>query len=74
MYLIRDTGRFPADAQTHMFLSSIRRAGRELGFTADPERAMQFRTRRLVDNFREKYPHIGGRVVLLSSELKRAAQ
>lgn len=75
MYLILDTTRSYAKRHgSRLFLVSVRRAGRELGFTANPEQAMRFPTRRLVDNFREKYPHIGGRVVLLASALKRAAQ
>lgn len=73
MYLILDTTRsYMKRREARLFLVSVRRAGRELGFTINPLRAMQFPTRRLVDNFREKYPHIGGRVVLLASELKRA--
>lgn len=73
MYLIRETG-FLSRPNQRIFLITVQRQGRRVSYTADPERAMQFPTRRLVDNFREKYPHIGGRVVLLASELKRTAQ
>lgn len=75
MYLILDTSRaYLKRPGQRLFLHSVNTPGRRVGFVADPERAMQFPTRRLVDNFRGKYPHIGGRVVLLASELKRVAQ
>lgn len=76
MYLILDTSRtFLRRSDTQrLFLLSVSAAGRHVSLVADPDRAMLFRTRRKINNFRLKYPHIGGRVVLLSSELKRFNQ
>lgn len=74
MYLILDTSHVLARRGQRLFLHSVNATGRRVGFVTDPEVAKHFPTRRLVDNFREKYPHIGGRVVLLASELKRATQ